>query len=246
MLAVDYSAVPVVVTQKSKRSSSAWFDPEEGVIKVILSNRLPKAEAEKVAATLVERVRKKLVRRIRVPPRRRVYEDGEAIRSGGKWLILSIKETEFRKHPAARIEGSTLLVVLPSGMHYQTQRRAVSALIREHWAKSEYARLLLLADEISRKYFNAETPIEDVEITRQNTRWANICRDRIVRLSVRALFLPKDLLEYLMVHELAHLKAGLHAQHGPGYRRALAEAEPDWRKKERELAVWSHIVPVHD
>jgi predicted metal-dependent hydrolase len=70
-------------------------------------------------------------------------------------------------------------------------------------------------------------------LRRMSTRWGSCvpARGRIW-LNVALVARPPAQLEYVLVHELAHL---LDASHGPGFRRILDEQLPDWRERRAAL-----------
>ena len=55
---------------------------------------------------------------------------------------------------------------------------------------------------------------------------------RNIRLNTELVKKPKDLLEYVVVHELAHLR---HPSHGDKFRALLDRHYPAWREARAEL-----------
>ncbi len=81
-----------------------------------------------------------------------------------------------------------------------------------------------------------------VSIRQQRTRWGSCSRGNSISLNAKLLFLPPELVEYVLLHELCHTRAMDHsarfwaivAEHDPGFerhRRALKDAGrfvPPW------------------
>jgi predicted metal-dependent hydrolase len=71
-----------------------------------------------------------------------------------------------------------------------------------------------------------------VSIRQQKTRWGSCSSSRSISLNARLLFLPPDLVNYVLVHELCHTK---HLNHSPIFWRLVESYLPDYRKFDRQL-----------
>jgi predicted metal-dependent hydrolase len=71
-----------------------------------------------------------------------------------------------------------------------------------------------------------------VTVRRQKTRWGSCSSRRSISLNARLLFLPPDLVTYILVHELCHTK---HLNHSPVFWRLVASYLPDYRQFDRQL-----------
>jgi len=81
-------------------------------------------------------------------------------------------------------------------------------------------------------------PVPQVRISSARKRWGS-CNPACRRLNLawRLVMAPLDLVDYVVVHELCHLKE---PNHGPEFWRLVAKALPDWqarRSRLRRLAV---------
>lgn len=80
----------------------------------------------------------------------------------------------------------------------------------------------------------------NVEVTRTQIRpmrnkWGSISTAGTLTLADELLHLPEDLVEYVVVHELLHLKF---PDHRAGWRVSMGMYIPDWRERERRLQSW--------
>ncbi len=75
---------------------------------------------------------------------------------------------------------------------------------------------------------------EEISYRAMKTRWGSCqtVRKRIT-LNLRLAFFDPACLEYVVLHELVHLR---HANHGKGFYAMLARYMPDWRERKRLLA----------
>lgn len=70
-----------------------------------------------------------------------------------------------------------------------------------------------MAKQLNREYFNDELKWNKIEYsTEQNSKMFGNCRsvDKIIRISDRLLKMPKFVHDYVVVHEMAHLKVPWH------------------------------------
>jgi predicted metal-dependent hydrolase len=63
-------------------------------------------------------------------------------------------------------------------------------------------------------------------------RWGSCSNKGIITLSTELIKLPDLYIEYVIIHELCHLK---HHNHGPHYYKLLTEVYPEWRSVRKEL-----------
>ncbi|ROR34153.1 M48 family metallopeptidase [Inmirania thermothiophila] len=71
-----------------------------------------------------------------------------------------------------------------------------------------------------------------VTVRAQRTRWGSCSAAGTVSLNRNLLLLPRWLVRYLIVHELAHLR---HLDHSDAFWAEVARHEPRWRRAERAL-----------
>lgn len=69
---------------------------------------------------------------------------------------------------------------------------------------------------------------------REVGKWGYCTRNGRVTFSWQLIALPEDLREYVVLHELTHLKE---FNHSAAFKRRLASVCPDYRERERELAL---------
>lgn len=71
-----------------------------------------------------------------------------------------------------------------------------------------------------------------VQVRLQATRWGSCSANGSISLNAALLLVDPDLVRYLLVHELAHLR---HLSHSERYWRTVARHEPDYAALDREL-----------
>ncbi|MBC7292768.1 MAG: M48 family metallopeptidase [Thermoleophilia bacterium] len=78
--------------------------------------------------------------------------------------------------------------------------------------------------------------VKNVTIRASRTRWASCSPRGTISLSLRLLFLPQDLVDYVLLHELCHTKQPNHSQ---AFWQLVARHDPDYREKVQRLRkIW--------
>jgi predicted metal-dependent hydrolase len=79
------------------------------------------------------------------------------------------------------------------------------------------------------------------QIRRQRTRWGSCSRSGTISLNACLLFQPAEVVNYLLVHELAHTK---HMNHSRRFWRLVESHEPGWRELDAALTRGWREVPA--
>jgi predicted metal-dependent hydrolase len=72
----------------------------------------------------------------------------------------------------------------------------------------------------------------ELVIRTMKRRWGSCSNKGIITLSTELIKLPDLYIEYVIIHELCHLK---HHNHGAGYYKLLSELFPGWKTVRKEL-----------
>lgn len=139
------------------------------------------------------------------------------------------RSTRRRKSVSAYREGDRTIVLIPARMSEAEERRWVGLML-DKLAAQENKRVLgdtglvERAGRLSAQYFDGRArPVSVRWVTNQNTRWGSCTPvEGSIRLSHRLQGMPEYVIDYVLLHELAHL---LVPGHGPGFWRLL-EAYP--------------------
>jgi predicted metal-dependent hydrolase len=130
-------------------------------------------------------------------------------------------------------EGDTTIVLMPAGLSKAVEDEHVRSLVERLDGRAKRARpsdeqLVSRAGELSRRWFDGRaTPSSVRWVTNMDKRWGSCSSgDRSIRLSHRLKGMPEYVVDYVLVHELAHL---IEANHGKAFW-ALVDAFPESEK----------------
>lgn len=78
-----------------------------------------------------------------------------------------------------------------------------------------------------------------IQMRLQKTRWGSCSANGNISLNAALLLIAPELVRYLFIHELCHLK---YLSHGKRYWQLVARFEPEFRQLDRRLAdCWKHM-----
>ncbi|PIS32360.1 hypothetical protein COT40_00455 [Candidatus Peregrinibacteria bacterium CG08_land_8_20_14_0_20_41_10] len=83
---------------------------------------------------------------------------------------------------------------------------------------------------LNRQYGLGE--LKQVKLKLMNSRWGSCSHRGNVSLNAKLLLMPPELLEYVALHELVHLKI---KGHGPNFWQEVEKLVPDWKEKKKKL-----------
>lgn len=145
--------------------------------------------------------------------------------------IRIVASRRRRRTVSASLRSGVLEIHVPHGMSSGEQLRWAEVMRvrierQLERARPTDAKLEARAHAINRRYFGGRLQWNSIAWADQGRRWGSCSYTvGVIRISERAARLPEFVLDYLLVHELAHLE---HADHGPAFwelvrRFALAE-----------------------
>jgi len=157
------------------------------------------------------------------------YHSGAKLLFRGRYLSLRVQAADVSEPELTYRTGFRVRV--PRGLSEPNRRAVVESVIRD-WFDER-----LLEDAwffIRRHDRDGALHPRDVRIKDHKTLWGSCGRDRIIRLDRKLIRVPKPVLEYVVVHEMAHLRR---RDHGDPFWRLVKEMLPDYEGRKRWLEV---------
>ncbi len=163
------------------------------------------------------------------PEPEKEYEDGEKIIVGDEEYLLRIEFKE-KKSSSARIQGQIIQLSISNNLTKKQQNKHISSLISKCIAKRRQPKLQEKIEELNNKYFNQK--LGKISFKYNKSNWGSCSNKRNINISTRLLFAPDDVLEYVCIHELAHL---IEHNHSEKFWTLVKKVKPDYKIKEQWL-----------
>ncbi len=237
---------------RSRRRTIALIVQADGTLVVRAPLRTSQRQIEQLVAQKVEWVRQKQAYARAHPvaaPHR--FVPGEKFWFMGKEYPLEVVEcltTETQTHRENPIYKSSSVSLCLCGSiesvkseHFLLERQTLpkAAAAFTAWYKKQ-ARALV---EERVRFFAARYGFRyrQVRITSARSRWGSCSSKGTLCFTWRLVMAPPECIDYVVVHELAHLKA---ANHSPAFGREVGAILPDYKARRKWLRVNGRMLTV--
>jgi predicted metal-dependent hydrolase len=210
---------------RSRRKTVSLIIGEGAELVVRVPMRMSMKDIERVVREKGGWIRKnqELMRRRRAAAPERLYGEGEPFLWMGRNLRIAISPSE----PHVRREDGLLLVPeAPAGKRRELVTR---------WYVGEARRLLTERVRIWSALMGL--PCDRLTISKANKRWGSCNGHANLSFTARLVMAPAEVIDYVVVHELAHVA---HKNHGAAFWELVAAQVPDYNLHRRWLAEHVH------
>lgn len=160
---------------------------------------------------------------------RRHYKDGDVLCIGNESYKLMINYKE-KKTSSAKIMEDTIILSLAAGLTEKEKATIIPTLLSRCIGKKRLPGLSRKIGALNNKYFKKK--VGRVFFKYNKSSWGSCSTKGNINISTRLLFAPDDVLEYVCIHELAHL---IEHNHSKRYWDLVKKIIPDYKEKEKWL-----------
>jgi predicted metal-dependent hydrolase len=153
----------------------------------------------------------------RAPPQ--VLRPGMAILLHGRPVVLELRRS--REEWELRFGSERALVANPAGN--------LRPALENHLRNAARVQLARRVRELAQTHFST---IKHIVIRNQKSRWGSCSCNGTISLNWRLIQLPDPVRDYIIIHELMHLRE---LNHSPRFWREVEKACPDYRAAEQWL-----------
>lgn len=158
----------------------------------------------------------------RTPSRK--YVSGESHLYLGKKYRLKIEQ------------GSENNILLKNGFFMATTDSSkpdnIEAILNKWYRSKANFYLTKSFEECWSKFKLNDASKPTVKIKKLKKRWGSLSKNKKLTLNLDLIKVPKECIEYVIIHELCHL---VHHNHSPEFYRLLERSLPDWVKRKHKL-----------
>jgi len=221
----DFNGIPIEITKKKMKNMYMRVDSRTGIIKVSVPNTVSIEEAKnfvKRNAEWIYKNREKTLSRGMNSPED--YLTGESITLWGRKHQIEFIPSYSDK--GVYLKDDTLVILAPLDSDSKLRKSLVDKWLR---------------DELSQRIEDLKDKCCDItgaspkewHIRNMKTKWGTCnYRDARIWISLNLVYKPVECLEYVMLHELAHLHV---PNHGPEFKACMDEYCPNWRQIKKLL-----------
>lgn len=173
-------------------------------------SRDPEELLQQNAAWVVEKKREFDAHREKIPERR--FEEGETFPYLGE-----DHEVVVERRPSSSVVDDTLRLA-SHHVKETSVKRALETLYRRKARQRFKRRADTFSEEMGVEY-------DSIEVRNQRTRWGSCSSNGTLGLNWRLMMAPPEILDYVVIHELAHLRE---ANHSSEFWSLVAEYDPEY------------------
>ena len=222
---IQIGEISIQVTRKAIKNVHLSVHPPDGRVTLAAptTTRLDVARAYAISRLgWIREQQKKLRSQARETPRQFIERESHFI--WGRRHLMTIKHAEAK--PLVALDHKRITLTVRPGADAEKRAKII-----HEWHKS-------LLHEVVPSIIHKWQPKLKVHVSsyflqRMKTKWGSCNhRDCHIRLNTELVKKPKDLLEYVIVHEMAHL---LEPTHSERFIAILQKHYPTWREARAEL-----------
>ena len=224
---INSRTFPIMRIASSNRNATARL--KDGAIVISLPSRWPASERERIGASLLKRA-------IRAIEKGKWKPDLQGRRGKAKFFHGQRISALGRQYDIVVARGSRFgartgdgRIEVRAAEHPEADAR-ISELVRREIVRQLMPELLGKVESLNRTHFSASIP--RVTVRDNLTRWGSCGPDGAISLNFKLLFMPESVLDYVIIHELAHTK---YRSHGPRFWALVERAVPDYRERRKWL-----------
>lgn len=176
----------------------------------------------------IVRTRERLARVAPVTPPQPLAE-GRVLACAGRSLRLGLRSGAPQGRFHVRVDGDQLTLTLPQA------DEALARAALERWYRRQAH--TIVAERLAHWNTHYGFSWTRVAIKEQKTRWGSCSRQGALNFNWRLLLAPLPILDYVVIHELCHLKEPNHA---PRFWALVAQTCPDYRERRGWLRQHGH------
>ena len=232
-LEVNGQIIPVNVYREARRSIRFSIGKKAAILR--LPTHLTKDEQQKEWQRFNKWVEKQITAR---PGSENVYgklyKDGDILQVGKRQYLLTIELTDNATHSGkvgGTLEsGKAINLKLARKSNEQQRKKATQHLLSRLVAQDFKPEITRRVMELNHLHFQKKVNSVNLKFNRSN--WGSCSTKSNVNISTCLLFAPDDVIDYVIIHELAHL---VEMNHSPRFWALVENAMPDYKEKEKWL-----------
>lgn len=157
------------------------------------------------------------------------YKSGDTVIYYGQEYELIIKETTASIQKAS-CKNRLITLQIDSSLNKYDKQKLIQNLLSRILSKVVKSEFSALVHSLNAKYFKKE--INSIRLKYNKSNWGSCSGKNNLNFSTRLLFAPIEVIEYVIIHELAHL---IEMNHSSRFWDVVKSACPNYDQQEKWL-----------
>ncbi len=207
---------------RTNRRKSATIKVNAGRVQIVVPKWLSEHELQRLIDRKSRWIREKLRSQAALPvlvPKQ--YVDGERFRYRGRAYALKVVEASVER--GVKLQSGRFQVSLDGGVDHNERVQEVHRQLQQ-WYCNQAQRLL--PDKTAHYAARMGVEPQQVVVKSYSARWGSCSSRGVVSYNWRVVMAPDAVIDYVVVHELAHL---VQLNHSASFWRYVEQIIPDYR-----------------
>ena len=155
------------------------------------------------------------------------YPPISTLQVGKRKYTLLIEEIDRSTSTARLRSGNQLHLHISSGLESMERQKTIKTLLSRIIAQDFLPAIKQRVSELNTAHIGKQ--VKQVRLSYLHSKWGSCSSNGNISLSTRLLFAPEDVIDYVIVHELAHL---VEMNHSHRFWEIVAQAMPGYKAQE--------------
>ena len=164
------------------------------------------------------------------------YSSGDIITLPHKEYILAISKEDRKTNLAKLSHREEIHIKLCENQDSHAEAKIVRQLKGRIIANDNLAQVSKRVHELNDQYFGEK--VKTVRLKNNHSNWGSCSATGNINISVKTLFAPQAVQDYVIIHELSHLKE---LNHSDRFWAVVKNAMPEYKKHEKWLKTNGHL-----
>ncbi len=219
------TTIPIKIHLENRASTRYSLGRLGGILRMplILTQAQQEKELQKFKTWIESKVVKK--KPLNDHFRKKTLEDGDKLIVGDKTYHIQKEYVNSVSH-SARLRNGVISLKLSENSTETEKTKAQKILLSKIAAKDHQLAVEARVRQLNELHFRK--PIGRITLKYNLSNWGSCSAKGNINLSTCLLFAPQNVIDYVIIHELAHL---VEMNHSPKFWKLVENAMPDYREK---------------
>lgn len=225
---IEGQEVPVKIYREQRRGARFSIGKHSAIL------RLPVNITKESEQGLIEKFQSWLARHVQRNEgviahfEAREYQHGDTLQVGQRTYQLNIQFEARKTHSGKLDNNNTIHLRLSEFDEGKNLQKNIRHLLSRIIAQDFLPEIVHRVNELNARHF--QKTVREVRLKHIHSRLGSCSNKGNINLSTRLLFAPQEVVDYIIIHELAHL---VEMNHSPSFWKVVEKAMPDYREQER-------------
>ncbi len=236
---IDNKTLEYDIVRSSRKSIGLEISPGKGLL-IRAPKRVSRKRIEGVIKEKNPWIVKKLeeVKEVKPEPEPLKFVTGEKIPYLGNYYNLLINEVQGYKKPEIVLNNDYLSININNIMEKEERRKIIRDVLVS-WYKNQARSVINKRIDIFKDRICVEPAL--VRIKKQKKRWGSCSSRGNLNFNWKLIMAPMSVLDYLVVHELAHL---VYPNHSRDYWQLVESTLPDYQESKLWLKINGNLLTI--